>query len=48
MKITLPEMFPLEFVFWSFLFTIIGTVVVILAPVTRAARFKPGDALRYE
>jgi len=48
MKITLPEMFPVKFVLWSFLFTVIGTFVVILAPIMRAARLKPGDALRYE
>jgi ABC-type lipoprotein release transport system permease subunit len=37
---------------WSIPFALVGTVVlaglVVIAPVRRAARIRPGDALRYE
>jgi len=48
MKISLPEIFPLNYVIISFIFTLFGTFLIIMAPVSRAAKFKPGDALRYE
>jgi len=48
MKLDLPWSFPLSFVVLSFFITIIGTMIIILIPVARATRFKPGEALRYE
>ncbi len=43
---------PYTFPFWSIPMALIGTVIlaaiVVVAPVRRAARLKPGDALRYE
>ena len=45
---SLPFTFPL----WSIPFALVGTValaaLVVIAPVRRAARLRPGDALRYE
>ena len=40
--------FPLQYVFWGFIITLIGTIVIIQGPLWRATRIKPGDALRYE
>jgi len=43
---------PFTFPLWTIPFALIGTVVlaglVVIAPVRRAARLRPGDALRYE
>ena len=43
---------PFTFPLWSIPFALVGTVVlaglVVIAPVRRAARIRPGDALRYE
>ena len=43
---------PLTVPLWSIPFALIGTLVlaavVVIAPVRRAARLRPGDALRYE
>ena len=48
MKLTLPNVFPLSFVAWSLGFTIVGTLIVIFFPLRRAAKMRPGDAIRYE
>jgi putative ABC transport system permease protein len=48
MKLTFPDVFPVEYVAWSFVFTIVGTLIIIYFPLRRASRLKPGDALRYE
>ncbi|MGA1793834.1 MAG: FtsX-like permease family protein [Thermoplasmatota archaeon] len=48
MNLDLPWSFPLSFVVLSFFVTMIGTLLIILIPVTRATSFKPGEALRYE
>jgi putative ABC transport system permease protein len=48
MNLELPVLYPLKFIIFTFFMTIIGTLIIILVPVIRASRFKPGDALRYE
>jgi putative ABC transport system permease protein len=48
MKITLLWDFSLIYILISLVITIGGTVIVMLMPVLRAVRFRPGEALRYE
>jgi len=48
MKLTMTFYFPLIYLFWSFIIAMIGTILIIQAPLFRAVRFKPGDALRYQ
>jgi putative ABC transport system permease protein len=48
MKLTLLWHFSLAYVLISLVITFVGTVVVMLVPVLRAVRFRPGEALRYE
>jgi putative ABC transport system permease protein len=48
MHLVLPTIYPIKFIIMAFAMTIIGTLFIILIPVIRAARFKPGDAIRYE
>ncbi|MFW3147219.1 MAG: FtsX-like permease family protein [Thermoplasmatota archaeon] len=48
MSLDLPWSFQPSFVIFSFVITVLGTLVVILAPLMRAVSFKPGEALRYE
>ncbi|MFW3146779.1 MAG: ABC transporter permease [Thermoplasmatota archaeon] len=48
MKLELPIIYPPKFILYTFAMTIIGTLIIILLPVIRASRFKPGNALRYE
>jgi len=48
MKLTMPLEFPLGFVLWSLVITIVGAVLIIQAPLVRATRLRPGDALRYQ
>jgi putative ABC transport system permease protein len=48
MKIRLPLIFPLAYVVWSLVIALLGTVAIIQAPLLRATRLKPGDALRYQ
>jgi ABC-type lipoprotein release transport system permease subunit len=42
---------PLTFPVWNILLVLAGTILLALlitfAPIRRAVRFKPGDALRY-
>ena len=48
MKLTLPDKFALVYVGLSFVFAMVGTVIVIFFPLRRATNMKPGDAIRYE
>jgi putative ABC transport system permease protein len=48
MKITLLWHFSWAYVLISLAITVAGTVLVMLMPVLRAVRFRPGEALRYE
>ena len=48
MKLTLPDKFALTYVGWSFVFALVGTLIVIFFPLRRATNMKPGDAIRYE
>jgi putative ABC transport system permease protein len=48
MKLTMPDKYALIYVGWSLVFAMVGTLIVILFPLRRAAHMKPGDALRYE
>ncbi len=48
MKLTLLWHFSWSFILISLAVTFVGTLVVILMPVMRAVRFRPGEALRYE
>ncbi|MCU0799921.1 MAG: FtsX-like permease family protein [Candidatus Thermoplasmatota archaeon] len=48
MKISLQWDFSVTYVLISLVITVVGTVVVMLMPVMRAVRFRPGEALRYE
>jgi putative ABC transport system permease protein len=48
MNLELPLYFAWGFIPWAFLITIVGTIIIIQAPLLRATRFKPGDALRYQ
>ena len=40
--------YALVYVGWSLVFALVGTVMVILFPLRRATKMKPGDAIRYE
>jgi putative ABC transport system permease protein len=40
--------FPLQYIFWGFLVTLFGTMVIIQLPLWRATKILPGDALRYQ
>jgi putative ABC transport system permease protein len=48
MDIEVPFTFPPELIIYAGLIAIIGTAVIIQLPLTRATRFKPGDAIRYQ
>jgi ABC-type lipoprotein release transport system permease subunit len=48
MKLTLPDTYALIYIGWSFVFAMIGTLIVIFFPLRRATNMKPGDAIRYE
>jgi ABC-type antimicrobial peptide transport system permease subunit len=48
MKLMLPDNFALMYVGWSFVFAMVGTLIVIFLPLRRATNMKPGDAIRYE
>jgi ABC-type lipoprotein release transport system permease subunit len=48
MKLTLPDKYALVYVGWSFVFAMVGTLIVIFFPIRRATTMKPGDAIRYE
>jgi putative ABC transport system permease protein len=48
MNLEVDMIFAWAFIPWAFLITLIGTIVLIQAPLLRATRFKPGDALRYQ
>jgi len=48
MKLTMPEKYAMAYVGLSLVFTLIGTLIVILLPLRRATNMKPGDAIRYE
>jgi ABC-type antimicrobial peptide transport system permease subunit len=41
-------LFPVSFVMIAVLVTLVMTLIIIQLPLRRAARFKPGDALRYQ
>ncbi len=40
--------FPIEIIFYSLIVVMVGALLIIQAPILRATRYKPGDALRYE
>ena len=48
MKLTMPDKYALAYVGWSFVFAMVGTLIVIFFPLRRATNMKPGDAIRYE
>ncbi|UCE74803.1 MAG: ABC transporter permease, partial [Methanomassiliicoccales archaeon] len=48
MKLQIYLHFPLQYIAYSFLIALIGTIAIIQAPLLRAIRLKPGDALRYQ
>jgi putative ABC transport system permease protein len=48
LKMRLPLIFPLGYIVWSLVIALLGTIVIIQAPLLRATRLKPGDALRYQ
>ena len=48
MKLALPDKYALICVGLSFVFAMVGTVIVIFFPLRRATNMKPGDAIRYE
>ena len=48
MKLQIILHFPFQYIAYSFLIALIGTIVIIQAPLLRATRLKPGDALRYQ
>ena len=48
MKLKMPDKYALIYVGWSLVFALVGTVIVILFPLRRATKMKPGDAIRYE
>ena len=41
-------LFPLNFVLVVLIVTVVLTLIVIQPPLFRAAKFRPGDALRYQ
>ncbi|MDH5615014.1 MAG: ABC transporter permease [Acidimicrobiia bacterium] len=48
LKLNLPSSFAPRYIGFGLVFTLIGTLIVIFFPLRRAARMKPGDALRYQ
>ncbi|UCE38506.1 MAG: FtsX-like permease family protein [Thermoplasmata archaeon] len=48
MKLQMVLYFPYQYILYSFLIALIGTILIIQAPLLRATKLKPGDALRYE
>jgi putative ABC transport system permease protein len=48
MNLHMDFVFPPIYIVYSFLIAMVGTFVIIQAPLIRAVRFKPGDALRYQ
>lgn len=48
MKLTLLWNFSWTYILISLIVTLVGTLVVMMMPVMRAVRFRPGEALRYE
>ncbi|MDH4140071.1 MAG: FtsX-like permease family protein [Coriobacteriia bacterium] len=48
MKLTLPDRYDPIYIGWSLVFALLGTVIVIFFPLRRAAKMRPGDAIRYE
>ncbi len=48
LKLRIPSSFAPRYVGWGLVFTLVGTLIVIFFPLRRAARMKPGDALRYQ
>jgi putative ABC transport system permease protein len=48
MKLQIILHFPFQYIAYSFLIALIGTIVIIQAPLLRATKLKPGDALRYQ
>ena len=45
--IDIPFMFPLQYVAFALVGTVVIALLVMMLPLRRAARFKPGEALRY-
>ena len=45
---TVPYKFPLRYTVFALAVTIVLAWIVVIGPVRRAARLRPGDALRYE
>jgi len=48
MNLEMEVLFPVSFVIIAILVTVVLTLIVIQLPLHRAARFRPGDALRYQ
>jgi putative ABC transport system permease protein len=48
MKLQIFLHFPFQYIVYSFLIAFIGTLTIIQAPLLRATRLKPGEALRYQ
>ena len=48
MKLQIFLHFPFQYIAYSFLIALLGTIIIIQAPLLRATRLKPGDALRYQ
>jgi ABC-type lipoprotein release transport system permease subunit len=43
-----PYLYPAKYVLYVLVVTMIMTMAIIQFPIRRAARMKPGDALRYQ
>jgi len=41
-------LFPINYILWVLVITVVLTLAIIQLPIRRAARMKPGDALRYQ
>jgi putative ABC transport system permease protein len=48
LNLEMDVLFPVNFVLIVLTVTIVLTVIIIQPPLHRAARFRPGDALRYQ
>jgi ABC-type lipoprotein release transport system permease subunit len=48
MQLDMTYLFPLNYIFMSFLLTMAISMVIIQPPLWRATHLRPGDALRYE
>jgi putative ABC transport system permease protein len=48
MNLEMDVLFPVSFVLIAVVITVVLTLVVIQLPLHRAARFRPGEALRYQ